>query len=72
MLMKNKKTNTITHDLNEMRMGYDGIMDKDYKWKIIDDPKCKHKYCYEIRIFRHAVKTGQRFKEISANGQTIN
>ena len=33
--------------------GYDGITGKDYKWKMIDDPKGKHKYCYEVRIFRH-------------------
>ena len=72
MLMKNKKTNKITHDLNDMLDGYDGITGKDYKWKMIDDPKGNHKYCYEVRIFRHAVKTGQRFSEITTNGQTIN
>ena len=37
-----------------------------------DDPKGKHKYCYEVRIFRHAVNTGQRFTEITTNGQTVN
>ncbi len=70
--MKKKKTNKITYDLNEMLDGYDGITKKDYKWKIVDDPKGKHKFCYEVRIFRHAVNTGQRLMEITTNGKTIN
>ncbi len=55
MTNKNKKPNKITYDLNEMLDGYDGLTQTDYKWKIIDDPKGKHKYCYEVRIFRHVL-----------------
>ena len=36
---ENKKPNKITYDLDTMLDGYDGVTGRDYKWKMIDDPK---------------------------------
>ena len=47
------KKNKLTHNLDKMMDGYDGITQQDYKWQIVEDPKGDHNYCYEVRIFRH-------------------
>ena len=61
---------TLTIDLNKMEQGYDGIHQRDYQWQLIDSPK-NDKQVFEVRIIKHMINSGRRFKElINQNGQT--
>ncbi len=62
----------LTIDLDTMLDGYDGLTRTDYKWKIVDDPKNKSKFCYEVRILKHQIRTGQRLTETITNAETVN
>jgi len=71
------KKNKLTYNLDKMMDGYDGITQQDYKWQIVDDPKGDHKYCYEVRIFRHELNPpslGHKPEKVTKKhyGETIN
>ena len=69
MNLKNKK---LTIDLEKMNDGWDGITQKDYLWQIIDDPNNSSKYCYEFRVIKHQLQSGQRLSETLNYGKAIN
>tara|TARA_R110001599_G_scaffold104594_2_gene265255 strand:+ start:300 stop:503 length:204 start_codon:yes stop_codon:yes gene_type:complete len=60
----------LTIDLDKMNDGFDGVTGTDYQWQIVDDPKGNPKHCYSIKIYKHMIKSGQRFTEvITQNGK---